>query len=281
MRILVVGATGRVGGAAVELLRERGDAVTALTRSPDAPLPPGVDRVFGDLTEASTLAQLPGSDATFLVFPSVTADEYAAEIVEALADRTDHIVYLSAHGADDADPDGEGIMASHARVERELARTGIRRTFLRSSGFAANTLAWAPAVKASQPIRGIAAAARRALIHERDLAAVAVHEIAAVPSDPERILHLTGPEVMTQGEYAGVLSSVLGRDLPFIELSDDDAARELFADAPPAMVRSILEGQRRMIDEPEPKTDEVAAVLGRPATPYSQWVLDHRADFGA
>ncbi|GAB3308536.1 NAD(P)H-binding protein [Epidermidibacterium keratini] len=281
MKTLVVGASGRVGGAAVELLRERGDSVTALTRSADAPLPADVERYVADLTDISALSQLPFSDATFLVFPSVTADPYAAEIADALAARTGHIVYLSAHGAADADPEGEGIMPSHARVERELKRTGVRRTFLRSSGFAANTLGWAPYVKAGQPIRGIAADARRALIHERDLAAVGVHEMSYVAGDLEQILHLTGPEVMTQREYADALSSILGGDYPFVELSDDDAARELFPDAPPAMVRSILEGQRRMIAEPEPRTDTVAQVLGRPATPYSQWVRDHQGDFTA
>lgn len=50
MHVFVTGATGLIGKALVHALLRRGDVVTALSRSPDAPrrLPPGVRHLEGD-----------------------------------------------------------------------------------------------------------------------------------------------------------------------------------------------------------------------------------------
>jgi hypothetical protein len=52
MHVFVTGATGLVGRSLVHALLRRGDVVTALSRSPDAPrrLPPGVRHIEGDPT---------------------------------------------------------------------------------------------------------------------------------------------------------------------------------------------------------------------------------------
>lgn len=150
----------------------------------------------------------------FLVFPSMQADRWAAEIVAALADRSPQIVYLSAAGAELADPDGQGIMASHARLEGLISRSGLRHTFLRASGFAANTLVWAPQIVADGTVRWPFGDARRALIGEDDLAAVGVralverHRGTAVD---DRAHHLTGPQQLTQRQYATIIGAVIGR----------------------------------------------------------------------
>lgn len=66
MRILVVGATGGTGRAAVEALVAKGHDVTALVRqsSPASPLPHGVRLVTGDATNASDVDRaVQGQDA--------------------------------------------------------------------------------------------------------------------------------------------------------------------------------------------------------------------------
>ncbi len=54
MHVFVTGATGLIGRALVHALLRRGDFVTALSRSPDAPraLPPGVRHLEGDPARA-------------------------------------------------------------------------------------------------------------------------------------------------------------------------------------------------------------------------------------
>jgi uncharacterized protein YbjT (DUF2867 family) len=226
--------------------------------------------VAGDLTDPASL-DLTGVDAVFLVFPSVEADSAARDLIAALAPRP--IVYLSAHGAAPRDnPDGT-IMGSHGYLENLIAAAGPY-TFLRSSGFAANTLAWASQLRHSDTLRWIFPSARRSLIHEADLAAVAVR---ALTSDDHRgqAYHLTGPAQLTQAAQLAVLGSVLGRSLRFEEVPPAEA-RSLF---PASLAESIVAGQSHFVDHPEPFTDEVARLTGRPALPYESWARDHAAEF--
>ena len=69
MRAFVTGGTGFLGGRLVERLRERGDDVVCLVRSPDKAArlrELGCDLVEGDLTSAEVMAQgMQGCDAVF------------------------------------------------------------------------------------------------------------------------------------------------------------------------------------------------------------------------
>ena len=270
MTILVTGATGRVGGqVAAQLAASHPVRVKALSRHPAATVP-GAEVVVGDLADPASL-DLAGIDAVFLVFPSVQADGAARELIDRLAPRP--IVYLSAHGAQpSAEPDGS-IMGSHGYLEQLIAAAGPY-TFLRSSGFAANTLAWAPQLQQSDTLRWIFPEARRALVHEADLAAVAVRALTE-DGHQDRAYHLTGPEQLTQAEQLATLGSVLGRSLHFEEVPPGEAA-SLF---PASLAASIVAGQARLVDHPEPRTDEIARLTGRPAFSYADWARDHAADF--
>ena len=266
MTILVTGATGKVGGAALRLLRASGTPVRALVRKP-SDLP---EAVRGDLAEPASLADaLTGVDAVFLVFPTLQADHAAPELIAALAEHGRHIVYVSARGAD---PEAGGILGSHGTLEQLIRDSGAPWTFLRPNGFAGNTLGWAAQIRASDEVRWFHGAAKRALIHERDIAAVG---IAAITGRHHGVTHeLSGPEQLTQVEQVATIGAVLGRSLRFVELDPDTAKRELFPDMP-----GIVDGHAAMIDNPEPVVDTVERVLGRKALTYRQWVEDHVADF--
>jgi uncharacterized protein YbjT (DUF2867 family) len=282
--IAVLGATGRVGGQVLAQLAGTGAAVRAVGRDPTTVRAAadryGAEPAVADLTEPASLAPVvDGVDAAFLVFPSVAADHLAAEIVAALTAGARRVVYLSAHGVpDDGRPAG-AILDSHALVERLLTGSAREWTFLRAGGFAANTLAWAEQTRGGgTEVRWFGAGVTRALVHEADLAGAAVRALLdddLVGARP----HLSGPEQLTQAAQLAAVGTAIGRSLRFVELDRDAAVAQLFGGLPPEFAAQIVDAQLAMVDTPEPRTDEVARILGRPARTYAQWAGDHADDF--
>jgi uncharacterized protein YbjT (DUF2867 family) len=284
-RIVVTGATGRVGGRVLARLAGTGARVRAVARDPErlaaAAAAHGAERVAADLTDPGSLGPaVADADAVFLVFPSVAGDATAARTVAALAAGTRRIVYLSAHGAQHARPGDGGIMGSHALLEQLIADAVPEWTFLRASGFAANTLGWAEQLRRGDVLHWIFPDAVRALVHEDDLADVGV---AALLDDGTAGLvgatpHLSGPEQLSQATMLDLIGTATGRSLRFAEV-DAASAGELFPGAPDALVQAIVAGQRALVDAPEPVSDDVEEVLGRPALTFDRWARDHAADF--
>jgi uncharacterized protein YbjT (DUF2867 family) len=259
-----------------------------LTRDPDRAAElfgDDVEVVGGDLARPGTLAgALDGIGAVFLVFPSVVADEAARKLVSMLTSRVGRIVYLSSAGVPDepdesAQPDGT-IVGSHAHLEGLIAASGAEYTFLRSSGFAANTLGWAEQIRRSDVLRWFHPGARRALVHEADLAAVGMRALTE-DSHVRRAYHLTGPEQLTQAQQLRAIGDALGRSLRFEEIDPARARTELFPGMPAEVVSSIVAAHGAMVAHPEPVTDTFERLTGRPAQPFAQWARDHAADFAA
>jgi uncharacterized protein YbjT (DUF2867 family) len=93
-RYLIVGATGRVGRHVLAQLVDRGEAVRALVRNPDAPGRPGVEVVWGDFDSSGNLGRcLRCIDAVFLVWTAPPAT--VAACVERIAIQARRIVFLS------------------------------------------------------------------------------------------------------------------------------------------------------------------------------------------
>jgi uncharacterized protein YbjT (DUF2867 family) len=267
--IFVIGATGKVGRHVVSGLVERGRAVRALARDPDtAALPASVEVVGGDLSDAPGLEQhAQGSDAVFLVWPFFT-DAGAAEVVDALASHAPRLVYLSAEAA------GRRAESFWAGVERNIERSGVEWAFLRPTGFAANTLLWAPQIREAGVVRWPYGQAARSLIDERDIAAVAVRALTEGGHAGARHV-LTGPATITHAEQVRAIGEAIGRPVRFEELSREEAAAELSGQVPD----SALDTWAGFVETPEIVTTKVQDVTGRPARSFSQWAHDHAEDF--
>ncbi|MDH2427484.1 NAD(P)H-binding protein [Sphaerisporangium sp. TRM90804] len=280
--ILVTGATGNVGRHVVSQLLDAGAAVRALTRDPaSARLPGGAEVVRGDLGDPGSLdAALEGVASVFLVWPTLSADRAAPAVVEAIAKRAGHVVYVSANGTS-ADQEGVpgSILGSHAFLERLIEESGARWTLLRPSGFATNTLLWAPRIRATGVVRGAHGKAARSLIHERDIAAVGVRALTEDGHAGLRYV-LTGPETVTMAEQVTLIGEAVGRPARWEELTRREAHREMVAEGWPASTaEEVLDAHAAMAASPEPVTSTVRDVLGRPAATFRQWAVDHAADF--
>jgi len=263
--VLVIGATGRVGRHVVAGLLAAGVSVRALVRTPSAAgLPAEVSVVAGDLHDpASVRRAAAGVDAAFLLWPWYSA-EGAAAVVAELPRR---VVYLSTLG-------GGGFWGE---IE-ELLRSRDS-TFVRPSGFAVNTLAWAEQIRTGA-VRLPYPKAARSLIHERDIAAVAVltllddHHIG-------RVYEITGPEAITQEDQIATIAKLTGPPIRIEPLTDDAARQEMLDQgADPLLADSAVTYWSTLVHNPEPVTATVAQLTGRPALTFATWAREHAADFG-
>src|SRR2546428_378592 len=151
--------------------------------SPGAPpttssLPGGVDVVRADLSDPKTLDEcLDGVDAVFPMWPGLPV-EHASVALDAVTKNARRIVFLSSFTVrDDLEQQTDPITAFHADIEHLIEQSGLEWTFLRCGGFATNALMWAPQIRADGVVRWPYGAAARSLIHERDIAAVAVRAL--------------------------------------------------------------------------------------------------------
>jgi uncharacterized protein YbjT (DUF2867 family) len=267
--ILVTGATGRVGRHVVEGLRAADVTVRALVRTPDlAGLPADVELVQGDIYDPNAVRRAADEvDAAFLLWPSFSSAG-AAEVVPKLPRR---VVYLSAMSADSG-----GVWAE---VEQLLAEAGKDWTFVRPGGFAVNAQAWAGDFRAGDVVRLPFPEAGRSLIHERDIAAVAVLTLL----DDKHIgqtYTLTGPEVLTQAEQVDTVARAVGKEMRVEELTAADARQamlDLGADA--TLADASVTYWASLVDSPEPVTTTVAELTGRPALTFAEWAAEHADEF--
>jgi uncharacterized protein YbjT (DUF2867 family) len=278
-RVLVTGATGNVGRHVVSELRGRGIGVRALTRSPrPAGLPEDVEVVVGDLAAPETFAaELDGVDAAFLVWPFFDVNALPA-VLDTLGRHAKRLVYLSAAGVPDDPTERSDLF--HAAVERAVARSAMEWTFLRPTGFATNTLMWAPQIRGGDVVRWPFGRAARSLIHERDIAAVAARALVDGGHAGARYV-LTGPETLTSLEQVRIIGEALGRPVRFEELSPEEAREQLLqAWGNATFVDAALSGWAKMVDRPEGVTHTVEEITGAPARTFRQWAQEHVADFG-
>jgi uncharacterized protein YbjT (DUF2867 family) len=275
--VLVIGATGNVGRHVVSGLLEHGARVRALVRHPlTAALPGEVAVIQGDLARSETVARAADTaDAAFLLWPGFSSAG-ASGVVAELARHVSHVVYLSSarlqHGHDGPT---DGVWSD---VERLIEASGVSWTFVRAGGFAANTLEWGDQIRAGDTVRIPYPKAARSVVHERDIADVAVRGLVD-PGLAGRAVAVTGPEVLTQLDQVRAIGAAIGRELRVEEQPADVARRQYEAAFGADHAAGALAYWATLVDAPERATGDVERVTGRPARTFAQWARDHAEDF--
>lgn len=281
--VLVIGATGHVGGALVERLAadNRAVHVRAMVRNPDtARIQVGIDVVRGDLTDrASVIAALAGMDCVFLVWP-LGGGDLIASTVDLIAAGVRRVVYLSAIGVrDDGGTAPDPILQFHTDIEQAIRATDLEWTFVRSGGMATNTLGWAQQIREESRVTWVYGDASRALVHEHDLAEVAHIALATdrlVGASPE----ITGPAALSQRQQAASIGQAIGRAVTWQELAIGDARTLVDSWGWPAKAADgALRGWAAMVDHPEAPKRDFETITGRTARTYEQWAIDHEGSF--
>ncbi|MFI6743761.1 NmrA family NAD(P)-binding protein [Nonomuraea sp. NPDC050451] len=272
MTILVTGATGTVGRLVVEELLAAGQHVRALSRNPEkAGLPESVEVVAGDLARPESLKDA-FEGVTGAHFINFAGDDYAplpdgAAIVElAVKAGVRRVTVLG--GREDGP------------LEQALAATDLEWTLLHPVEFMSNTLRWwAQTVKTEGVIKEPFGDRLSALVHERDIAAVAA-TVLAEGGHGGRTYVLTGPEAITLRQKVEILGTSIGRHVEYVELTVDEARAKWAADGMGEQTIEFL--VQALGNTPEvgyTVVPTVREVTGRDARSFAQWASENADAF--
>ena len=222
-RLLLTGATGNVGAAALRaLLRLRlpGTVVVAADRALDharQQLVPGmadhVESVPFDFTKPETVAPaLKGITGLLLVRPPAISDvaRYLKPVVQAAAAAgVQHVVFLSLQGAQ------YNPFVPHHKVEGYLKKSGLRYSLLRPSFFLQNlSTTHRDDIRERDQLLLPAGHARTSFVDAVDVGEVAA-KLLLTPPAASAGYELTSREALTYDEVAAQLSAVLGRRIRY------------------------------------------------------------------
>lgn len=262
MTILVTGATGSVGRLVVDHLLALGaTGVRALVRNPaKADLPDGVEVATGYVAQPDTLdGAFDGVDRMYLTSYSDTVTEVLARAKRAGVRR---VVSLSG--------ERESWWGS---IVDDVEASGLEWTHLWPGEFMENSTIWADQIRTTGQVRDGYAKSANAAIAMDDVAAVAA--VALTQNGHVGRAHtLTGLETLTRAEKVERIGWALGRDVPYIELSREDAIAELSASMG-EYAEWYVDGEGQQVDHPQQPTSGVADVLGRPATAFADWAKEN------
>lgn len=241
--ILVTGATGRQGGAVVARLLADGWHVRALTRDPDgekakALKASGAEVVAGDLDDRASLDA--AADGAYGVF-SVHAGAYeggpyghdlghearsAANIAAAaLAAGVAHVVHSSSVGVGGPLEAAMDMLQRKAEAEAALRESGVSLTILRPTAFMENTFDSFRELQNGALVSTLRADTYEPLIAAADIAAFAAIAFADPEQHRGQVYELAGDD-LTQAEKAALIGRVVGREVPYIEITGEQIAKE-------------------------------------------------------
>jgi NAD(P)H dehydrogenase (quinone) len=234
-KIIVSGASGQLGGMAVEELLARGVAPSDLilvSRTPESLeryARMGASTRFGDFTQAESLpAAYAGGDKLLLISlntrgnpnPRVAAERAALHqlaIDAAVAAGVQHIVYTSYV---DADRNTSPIAVDHRLTEAMLRESGIAWTSLRDQWYADRIVDEAAQMIAAGRVMVDPNEAGAAYVTREDCAAAAA-AVLTTSGHENRVYEITGPERILRRDLARIASEIAAVPIEVIEATPD------------------------------------------------------------
>jgi len=284
-RILVLGATGQVGGALVDLLeKDESVDVIAAARNPDKAKHLGVSSVYLDLDKIETFAPaLENIDRVFM------ATGYTIDMLRQSKDLVNtakragvqQIVHLGACGDDDTRVAHYGW---HQFIERYIEWSGLAFTNLRPEIFMQNLLGYGGESYVQQGvIKHYVGAARLSWVDCDDVAAVAAVCLAH-PDQHAGNTYRMGYEAKTYYELAEVFTEVLGQPFSYEPQPPSEFLRNvLAAGAEPAYMKCVFDSYTDFTNGVGEKADDVfdnfPGLVGRQPRLLSDFVSHHADQF--
>lgn len=279
--MIFVTTAGKVGAEAARLLAGQGTSVRILIRNRDAVsdwTKLGAQAVVGDLDDPSSLdIAMQGISTVALVSPAIPAQELAV-VASAARAGVRHVVKVTSKASADSPIRRR---RDQAAIEQHIVDSGIAYTFLRNNAYMQNLLMLAPAIARTGSFSAAAGDGRIGMIDTRDVAAVLAAITAAPQGHAGKTYWPTGPQALSYGDAAGVLSTVLGRPIRYQPISIGAQRDAMVALGLPAGVATDNARALGLFagGDADYVTADVPDLLGRPARTFEQFAAEHRDAF--
>jgi NAD(P)H dehydrogenase (quinone) len=284
-RILVTGATGKVGSALIRRLREvPGIQVVAGVRSPHNAGHLGVEVVHLDFDKEETLEPaMRGVDRVFMM-TGYTVDMFRqskAFVNAAKRAGVEYMLHLGACGDDDTRVAHWGWQQF---VERYIEWAGFSFTHLRPDIFMQNLLGYGGARAVNEGvIRHYVGAARISWVDTDDVAAVAAQCLIAPDVYAGKTYRLAS-DVKSYDEVAQALTEAIGKPFRYeARPAQEFIDKVIAAGADRAYMESAYENYAEYSAGKEPEAGApfsvMEALLGRPGSTWADFAARHREEF--
>ncbi|PYI54617.1 SDR family oxidoreductase [Paenibacillus flagellatus] len=277
MKLLVTGATGKLGSKVVETLLKTVPAsrLAVSVRNPDKAegwKARGVEVRQGDFDRPETLeTAFSGIDRLLLI--SADGDnetrirQHAHAVDAAKRAGVSFIAYTSIANAKES---RNFLAPTHRATEEAIANTGIPYSFLRNNWYLENETSGIQAAMAGAPWVTSAGSGKVGWAPQQDYAEAAAAVLAGSGHD-NTIYELSG-KLLTQEELAAAVGAVLGKDVPVRQVDDAAYADIMKGAGVPDFIIPFLVGIQQGIREGtlEVESGDFEKLLGRPATPVRE-----------
>lgn len=275
MKILVTGATGKLGTMIVEALLKTilPDQIVVSVRNPEkaaALKARGIEVRQADYNDPNSL-DFVGVDKLLIittgdVIPGdkVRITQNANAVAAAVRDGVKFIAFTSAPKADFS---SFVLAPAYKATEEAIKKTGIPYSILRNNWYLENEIGSIQGAMSGAPWLTAVGDGRIGWVLRQDLAE-AIASVLANDGHENTVYELAG-KPRTQKELVSALESVLGREIAFQQVDDDAYAQIMKGagvpeDALPMMVE-IQKGMREGSLDVE--DSDLEKLLGHPATP--------------
>lgn len=277
MKMLVTGATGKLGSKVVKKLLETvpADQLAVSVRNPEkaeALQARGVDVRQGDFDRPETLASaFQGVDRLLII--SADGDnetrirQHGNAVAAAERAGVRFIAYTSIANARESK---NFLAPTHKATEEAILKTGIPYSFLRNNWYLENEMSSIQGVLAGAPWVTSAENGKVGWALQQDYADAAAAVLSGEGHE-NTVYELSG-KLLTQEEIASALAEVLGKEVS-VQHVDDAAYRDIMKNAgvPDFLIPMVVEIQKGIREGTlEVESDDFEKVLGRPFTPIKE-----------
>ncbi len=280
--IVVTTPTGNIGRHVVSILLDAGEPVRVVARDP-ARLPQAVrDRaevIEGSHGDAAVVDRaFRGADVVFWLCPptpSATPDAQTLDFTRPAAEaiqrhEVPRIVAATTLGRDTAWRDMAGMATASIRMVDLLRETGAAVRGLALPAFMDNALQQVASIRDGVMSGAIGPNIKLPHTAARDTVVAAARLLRDASWEGQEDVPVLGPEELSYGSLAAIVSDVVGRDVRYRQVPFDDLAAQLrergmnaaFVEAYVEMLRAKDEG----MDNVAPRA---SAIIG--STSFRQW----------